>query len=141
MFMFKIGSGFLAENPPHEGIRSFPQIGEGSGAARRMRGSGLNFKFKPVPSFLLAAPDPPNWEGSDVFMGRVFSKKTRPYFEHEIRTNLRNLESVLVYYLTPLQKQECVVLEHTIYCQRGGGPSINGPLSLFFCVFIFYCFF
>ena len=77
----------------------------------------------------------PSWVG--------FSQKTRPYFEHEqeIRTNLRNLKIVLVYYLTPLQKQECVVLEHTVYCQRGGGPSIKGPLSLFFCLFIFYYFF
>ena len=100
-----------------------------------------HFLFGSKRTLLLAAPDPPNWEGSDVFMGRVFSKKTRPYFEHEIRTNLRDLKSVLVYYLTPLQKQECVVLEHTVYLQRGGGPSINGPLSLFFCVFIFYCFF
>ena len=94
----------------------------------------------PSPSYTRSHPI---WEGSDAFMGRVFSKKTRPYFEHEheIRTNLRDLKSVLVYYLTPLQKQECVVLEHTVYLQRGGGPSIKGPLSLFFCVFIFYYFF
>ena len=102
------------------------------------------FGSGPERTLLLATPDPPHFrEGSDAFMGRVFSKKTRPYFEHEheIQTNLRDLKSVLVYYLTPLQKQECVVLEHTVYLQRGGGPSINGPLSLFFCVFIFYCFF
>ena len=77
-------------------------------------------------------------------MGRVFSKKTRPYFElieHEIRTNLRDLKILLVYYLTPLQKQECVVLEHTIYRQSGGGPSINGPLSLFFLCFYILLFF
>ena len=97
----------------------------------------------PIP---LATPDPPNLgEGSDALMGRVFSKKPRPYFEyeHEIQKNLRNFKSVLVYYLTPLQKKECVVLEHTVYLQRGGGPSMKGPLSLFFCLlyFIFFCIF
>merc|ERR1711954_158929 len=104
--------------------------------------SRFNFKLNPERALLLAAPDLPNLgEGSDAFMGRVFSKKTRPYFEHEIRTILRDLKSVLVYYLTPLQKQECVVLEHTIYLQRGGGPSIEWSLvTIFLCFYILFFF-
>ena len=106
----------------------------------RMTLSKYNFKLYLERVLLLAAQIPPIWEGSGTFMGRVFSKKTRPYFEyeHEIRTILRDLKSVLVYYLTPLQKQECVVLEHTVYLQRGGGPSIEWSLVTIFFVFSYF---
>ena len=59
----------------------------------------------------------------------------------EFTSETSERERKLVYYLTPLQKQECVMLEHTIYLQRGGGPSINGPLSLFFLCFYILLFF
>ena len=97
--------------------------------------SGL--KFGDGPGAVLA-PVIFTWGG---FSARKPDPILNRFSEHEIQTNLRDLKSVLVYYLTPLQKQECVVLEHTVYLQRGGGPSIERSLVTIFLFFYFIIFF